>query len=198
MRACVCVMLLAISAALAACGAVDHSGDITNSVFASGKLPVEPNLAAQSESTSSENRTAESISIEEELDSLTNEQPKAERRPKSVQVNEPRRSVQASTPAAPPPAAAAPAALPPAAAAPAASSPAAPPPASPATAPPPLATPSPAAPPPATPASAKPAPPVAQAPPSSAAEPPSTSSQVESKRLNTPWPEPPRSGTFAH
>lgn len=188
MRVCVRVILLATSVSLAACGAVDHAGDMTNSVFANGKLPVAPNPPIQAENISSEPPIAESAAIEEELERPAEKPHRAVRRPKSAQANEPRRSVEAPAPTTPPLAAAAPAVSPATA----------PPPAKPASATPAAAAPATTAPP-ATPASATPAPAAAQATPSpSAAEPPRISSQAEPKQLNTPWPEAPSAGTFAH
>jgi hypothetical protein len=183
MRACVRVILLTISAALAGCSSVDHQGDVTNSVFANGKLPVEPTPPVHPEAMRSESRALEPTAIEEETERPAKKPHQAARRPQSAQTSEPepRETWQASAPTTTPPAKAAPAA--------------------PARATPPAATPAPAV---ASPTTSVPAAPASvplaasQTTPSSAASAPRASSQAESKRLNTPWPEAPTSETFSH
>jgi hypothetical protein len=183
MRACVRVILLTISAALAGCSSVDHQGDVTNSVFANGKLPVEPTPPVHPEAMRSESRALEPTAIAEETERPAKKPHQAARRPQSAQTSEPepRETWQTSAPTTTPPAKAAPAA--------------------PARATPPAATPAPAV---ASPTTSVPAAPASvplaasQKTPSSAASAPRASSQAESKRLNTPWPEAPTSETFSH
>lgn len=180
MRARVCVMLLSFSAALAGCSSFDQAGN-GGGLFANGKDPVGPNVAAQAslpeesdlpaqaENVASEQLAAAPAVVEEATERPAKRPRKVVRRPKAARTSEPPKTRQVMAPAAPPPATTAPAA------------------------------PSPAKP--AAAAAEKPAPkPTAAqtATRASAPKPTPVSAPADPKRLNSPWPEAPTAGSFSH